>query len=49
MKVLPTHCFSLHVGADADMTNKINIDIDTMNSTNESSAESDTRTAIAAT
>ena len=26
--------FSLHVGADADMTNKINVDIETMNSAN---------------
>ena len=26
--------FSLHVGADADMTNKITVDIDTMNSSN---------------
>ena len=26
--------FSLHVGADADMTNKINVDVETMNSAN---------------
>ena len=33
-KVANTLSFSLHVGADADMTNKITVDIDTMNSTN---------------
>ena len=31
-KVANTLSFSLHVGADADMTNKIQVDIDTMNS-----------------
>ena len=29
-KVAPTLSFNLHVGADADMTNKINVDIDAM-------------------
>ena len=33
-KVANTLSFSLHVGADADMTNKITVDIDTMNSAN---------------
>ena len=32
-EVANTLSFSLHVGADADMTNKISVDIDTMNST----------------
>ena len=33
-KVANTLSFSLHVGADADMTNKITVDIETMNSAN---------------
>ena len=33
-KVANTLSFSLHVGADADMTNKITVDIDTMNTAN---------------
>ena len=33
-EVANTLSFSLHVGADADMTNKITVDIDTMNSSN---------------
>ena len=32
--VADTLSFNLHVGADADMTNKITVDIDTMNSAN---------------
>ena len=32
--VADTLSFNLHVGADADMTNKITVDIDTMNSSN---------------
>jgi flagellin len=32
-KVANTLSFNLHVGADADMTNKINVNIETMNST----------------
>ena len=32
--VANTLSFNLHVGADADMTNKINVSIDTMNSSN---------------
>ena len=34
LKATVTLSFNLHVGADADMTNKITVDIDTMNSSN---------------